>query len=657
MGASRAASVGDVVVVTRNGVVVVGAGPAVVVGASAVVVVVGSTVVVVGAAVVVVGAAVVVGAIEMTGAGGGSVVGGAAVGSGGAGAGGGPLGAGVAGGAGAAAVVGAGVASAVGETPDGGSSDTPVVDEDDDPALEGATDGGSVGNGGVVVSAGRGGTAEGTSGSSGTSAADATSAASTAKVSPKATSMRRQGSRCSARWRGLRDGMNSSSDPDLTDCPIQWEIAIGQNEARRASTREAAVGGDGNDRLVAVRGARLVDVEAGTVLEGNGLLVRGERIEGLLDPGQPPPEGADVLDLAGHTLLPGLIDCHTHLVGELQGSGIPAIDRSAAQEALRGVANARATVLAGFTSVRDVGTFRAFVDVALRDAIRDGTVVGPRMAVAGAYVTVPGGGGSVTGLAPDIELPLDLRFGEAASPEEVRRRVRAILYGGADFIKVIATGAVLAPGTRPGAPELSEAELAAAVEEAAAQGTHVAAHAHGTQGIVNAARAGARSVEHGSLLDDEAADLLAERGTYLVADIYNGDYIAAEGARQGWPAETLAKNEATTQAQRDGFARAVKAGVKIAYGTDSGVYPHGWNARQLPYMVRHGMTPMAAIRSATVVAAELLGWQDRVGALTAGRLADVIAVPGDPLDDLELLADVPFVMQGGRILKGAPHPS
>jgi imidazolonepropionase-like amidohydrolase len=403
--------------------------------------------------------------------------------------------------------------------------------------------------------------------------------------------------------------------------------------------------------LVAVRGARLVDVEAGRVVEGQGLLVSGERIEALLDPGQPPPEGAGVVDLPGHTLLPGLIDCHTHLVGELQGSGIPAIDRSAAQEALSGVKNAKATVLAGFTTVRDVGTFRAFVDVALRDAIRDGTVTGPRMAVAGAYVTVPGGGGSVTGLAHDIELPLDLRFGEAAGPEEVRRRVRAILYGGADFIKVIATGAVLAPGTRPGAPELSEAELAAAVEEAAAHGTHVAAHAHGTQGILNAARAGARSIEHGSLLDDEAAGLLAEHGTYLVADIYNGDYIATEGAAQGWPAETLAKNEATTQAQRDGFARAVKAGVRIAYGTDSGVYPHGWNARQLPYMVRHGMTPMAAVRSATVVAAELLGWQDRVGALAPGRLADVIAVPGDPLHDLELLTDVPFVMQGGLVLK------
>jgi imidazolonepropionase-like amidohydrolase len=408
---------------------------------------------------------------------------------------------------------------------------------------------------------------------------------------------------------------------------------------------------------VALRADRVVDVEAGEARRGRVVLVRGERVEALLEPGHPLPEGTEIVDLPGHTLLPGLIDCHTHLVGRLQGPGIPAIDRSAAQEALDGVGNARATVLAGFTTVRDVGSFRAFVDVALRDAIRDGTVLGPRMAVAGAYVTVPRGGGAITGLAPDIALPRDLRFGEAASPAEVRQRVRAILYGGADFIKVIATGAVLAAGTRPGAPELSPEELAAAVEEAAAHGAPVAAHAHGRQGILNAARAGVRSIEHGSLLDAEAAAELAERGTYLVADIYNGDYIATEGARQGWPAETLAKNEATTQAQRDGFALAVKAGVRIAYGTDSGVYPHGWNARQLPYMVRHGMTPMAALQSATVVAAELLGWEDRVGALAPGRYADAIAVPGDPLAnlgrlaDLGLLADVPFVMQGGRILK------
>jgi imidazolonepropionase-like amidohydrolase len=404
---------------------------------------------------------------------------------------------------------------------------------------------------------------------------------------------------------------------------------------------------------LAIRAGRLVDVEAGKVRGGRVLLVEDERVTAVLGAGDPIPQGVRELDLSGHTVLPGLIDCHTHLVGEVQGSGFP-LDRSAAQEAFSGVRNARATVMAGFTTVRDVGTFRAFVDVALRDAIDDGTVVGPRMAVAGAYVTVPGGGGEITGLAPDIALPADLRFGVASSPAEVRERARAILHGGADLIKVIATGAVLAPGTRPGVPELSEEEIRAAVEVATDHGTHVAAHAHGRQGIVNAVLAGARSVEHGSLLDEEAAALLAERGVFLVADIYNGDWIAAEGRRQGWPAETLAKNDATTEAQRDGFAMAVRAGVRIAYGTDAGVYPHGWNARQLPYMVRHGMTPMAALRSATVVAAELLGWEDRVGSLAPGRYADLIAVPGDPLEDLGLLAEVPLVMKGGRLLKAPP---
>jgi imidazolonepropionase-like amidohydrolase len=628
------------VLVVDSSRVVDGSTEVVVVAGCGVVVVVGATVVVVGSTVLT-GAGGSSGSVVVVGSGSGSVGTGGRDGRAEDG----------------GAVAGALAARAIGATP-GGSGGVGGAVVEENPAvlaLDGATAGGSVAAGWSVGSTGTAVAAGGSCGWEGTKAAEATIAASTEKVSPKATSMRRRGRRCSARWRGARLDMRVPGfvdvcwgAPDPTDCPIQWEIACVMM-VRSSASGGGAMARDGGP--VALRADRVVDVEAGEARQGRVVLVRGERVEALLEPGDPLPEGSEVVDLPGHTLLPGLIDCHTHLVGQLQGSGIPAVDRSAAQEALDGVGNARATVLAGFTTVRDVGTFRAFVDVALRDAIRDGTVPGPRMAVAGAYVTVPGGGGAITGLAPDIELPRDLRFGEAASPAEVRQRVRAILYGGADFIKVIATGAVLAAGTRPGAPELSPEELAAAVEEAAAHGAPVAAHAHGRQGILNAARAGARSIEHGSLLDAEAADELAERGTYLVADIYNGDYIATEGGRQGWPAETLAKNEATTQAQRDGFALAVKAGVRIAYGTDSGVYPHGWDARQLPYMVRHGMTPMAALQSATVVAAELLGWEDRVGALAPGRYADAIAVPGDPLADLGLLADLAFVMQAGRILK------
>jgi imidazolonepropionase-like amidohydrolase len=276
-------------------------------------------------------------------------------------------------------------------------------------------------------------------------------------------------------------------------------------------------------------------------------------------------------------------------------------------------------------------------------------VVGPRMSVAGCYVTAPGGGGEVTGLAPDVALPPDLRFGVAASPEEVRRRVREILAGGANFIKVIATGAVLTRGTRPGIPEFTEEEIRAAVEVAADRGTHVAAHAHGAEGIKRAVRAGVRSIEHGSLMDDEAIGLMAERGTYLVADVYNGDWIATEGRRQGWPEETLRKNEETTEAQRAGFRRAIEAGVAVAYGTDSGVYPHGLNARQFGFMVRLGMSAMDAIRSATMIAAELLGWEARVGSISPGKAADLVGVRGDPLDDVALLEQPSFVMKGGQI--------
>jgi imidazolonepropionase-like amidohydrolase len=403
--------------------------------------------------------------------------------------------------------------------------------------------------------------------------------------------------------------------------------------------------------LTVIRAGRLVDTDKGEVRRDQLVFVRGERIDGIHPGSAKVPAGARVIDLSRHTVVPGLIDAHAHMIGDLTGSPLVPLERSGAQEAFTGVRNARATLMAGFTTIRDVGTYRAFVDAALRDAVADGTVVGPRMAVAGAYVTVSSGAGEVTGMAPDVVLPPDYRFGVANSVAEIREKVRALLNGGADFIKILATGAVLTRGTKPGVSEYTEEEIKAAVDQAAQYGTFVAAHAHGAEGIKNAVRAGVRSIEHGSLMDDEAIALMKERGTYLVADIYNGDYIATVGREQKWPEEYLRKNDETTEAQRAGFRKAVAAGVKIAYGTDSGVYPHALAARQLPYMVRYGMTPMAAGQSATIVAAELMGWKDRVGSLATGKYADIIAVEGDALSDLASFGRVSFVMKGGTIYK------
>ena len=360
---------------------------------------------------------------------------------------------------------------------------------------------------------------------------------------------------------------------------------------------------------------------------------------------------APLIDWSAHTVLPGLIDLHTHLIGSTSSTAVAApLLSSGAQDVLQGVAHAHATLAAGFTTVRDVGAYRAFTDVALRDAINAGIVAGPRMFVAGAYITVSRGGGEVTGLAPDVVVPVDMRRGVANSADEVRQRVRELLAGGADFIKVIATGAVFTAGTKPSAPEYTEAELRAAVEEAANAGTYVVAHAHSAEGIKRAVRAGVRSIEHGSYLDDAGIELMLRHGTWLVADVYNGDYTEEVGRRDGWPEEILRKNRDTTDIQRAGFAKAVRAGVKIGFGTDAVIFPHGENARQFAYMVRYGLSPLAAIRSATIDAARCLGQDHDLGSVAPGKFADLIAVDGDPLIDVERLRKIVGVIKDGQLV-------
>jgi imidazolonepropionase-like amidohydrolase len=402
---------------------------------------------------------------------------------------------------------------------------------------------------------------------------------------------------------------------------------------------------------LAVKTGHLVDVRQGKVLEGSVLVIRDERVEAVLGPKDALPANARVLDLTAYTVLPGLIDCHTHLVGEIQGASPAAVlEHSREQDLLAGIRHAKTTLHAGFTTVRDMGTLRACVDVALRDAIQDGTVEGPRMQVCGAYLTVSKGAGDMTGLAPDVAVPADMRLGVADSVPAVRQRVRELLNGGADFIKIMATGAVLTRRTKPGVVEFSEDELRAAVQMAAAYGAKIAAHAHGAEGIKNAIRAGVQSIEHASMIDEEGLLLAKQKGTVLSMDIYDCDYIDTVGRKESWPDEFLRKNLETGEAQRRAFKRAHELGVKVVFGTDAGVFPHGLNGRQFAIMVHWGMSPMAALQTATLRAAENLGLEDRVGSLESGHYADLIAVKGDSLTDIRLLEAIPFVMKGGRVI-------
>ncbi len=400
-----------------------------------------------------------------------------------------------------------------------------------------------------------------------------------------------------------------------------------------------------------IEAGKIVEVASGEILIGQCISTMDGKITAV-GPCGATPAGAERLDWSAYTVLPGLIDVHTHLAdaGQSADLALP-LKTSPAATALIGAQNARLTLAAGFTTVRDVGTYRGLTDIALRDAINAGYVPGPRMYVAGAYITIPKGGGELNGVVPNEQLPPDMRLGVASTPEEAAAKTAFLIDQGADFIKTIATGAVLAIGTEPGEPELTEDQLRAVVDTAKAKGIFVTAHAHGAVGIKNAIRAGVRSIEHASLIDDEALVMAKARGTWLVMDIYNGDYIDDIGAKEKWPDEYLRKNRETTDVQRAGFTKAVKMGLKIAYGTDSGVYPHGQNAKQFAYMVRYGMTPMQAIQSATIRASELLGKESALGSIAPGRFADLVAVRGNPVSDIRVLENIAIVMKDGKIMR------
>ncbi len=404
-------------------------------------------------------------------------------------------------------------------------------------------------------------------------------------------------------------------------------------------------------QVTVVKAGQLVDVEAGAVLADQTVIIRDGKIEAV-GKGLAIPASANVIDLSHMTVLPGLMDCHTHLAdGAHDLDPLTRVKKSAAQIVLESVPSARVTLEAGFTTVRDVGAYRALNDVALRDAINRGDIVGPRMFVAGAYITITGGAGAMTGLAPDIVLPVDLRYGEANSPWEVRQKVRLLVHQGADHIKVLATGAVLTYGSNPKSLEFTPEELRAAVEEAAAFGLRVEAHAHAAEGIKNAIRAGVASVEHATLIDDEGIGLAKEHGTYLDMDIYDEECIQEEGRHSNIPKDFLEHDRELGEVHRQNFRKAVKAGVKMAFGTDASVCPYGVNARQFAFMVKYGMTPMQAIQAATINAADLLGKKDALGSIKPGKYADLIAVSGDPLADVRTLEDVKFVMKEGKVYK------
>ena len=399
---------------------------------------------------------------------------------------------------------------------------------------------------------------------------------------------------------------------------------------------------------VLIQAGSLVDTESGRVLADRDILVVDGRIEEVGRRGRvEAPADAEIIDLRDMTVLPGLTDSHVHLTSDAEVHGYKRLERSHARAAITGVANARKTLEAGFTTVRNLGA-PAFTDVALRDAIEDGDVVGPRVIPAGRSIGITGGHCDSNLLPFEYA---DVAGGVADGPWAVRAKVRENVKYGAGVIKFCGTGGVLSKGTTIGAQQFTQEEMEAIVDEAHQLGLKVAVHAHGERGIDTAIAAGVDSVEHASLISDAGIAAAKRLGTVLSMDIYVSDYILGEGEAAGILEESLAKERTVGKAQRERFQAAVRAGAKVGYGTDAGVYPHGQNGRQMAYMVEWGMSPMEAIQAATVVNAELFGMEGEVGCAREGCFADLIAVGGDPLEDVRELESVAWVMKGGSVVR------
>ena len=395
-----------------------------------------------------------------------------------------------------------------------------------------------------------------------------------------------------------------------------------------------------------IRAGRLLDLRSGKMLTNQAIVIENDKIVSVGPDSATADASAKLIDLSGKTVLPGLIDAHTHITFDPR-FGYDRLAISLPREALIGAKNARVTLLAGFTTIRNVGASE-FADIALRDAINAGDVPGPRIDASGPALSITGGH------CDDNLLPYEwhaTEVGVADGVENVQHKVREIIKYGADVIKVCATGGVLSLGDNPQASQYTQEELRAIIADAHRLGRKVAAHAHGAQGILWATQAGVDSIEHGSYIDDAGIAAMKEHGTYLVPTLYLGDWFLENAPKTGVPPAMLAKAKEVMPAARQNVAHAFASGVKVGFGTDAAVYPHGLNAREFAVMVKLGLTPLQAIQAATVNDADLLGWSDRVGVIEPNHYADIIAVDGDPLQDVTTLERVKFVMKGGVVYK------